>query len=159
MALTEQKTKLGELVTNKNSLEKKYLFSSNISADVYERHSSQLEWEINATHQKIADLENKLSNHDIFIDKAMNVCENLSNYWVCGTSENKQRIQKMLFPEGLYIVPEKRTYLTQNMNQVFQLIPLFTGVSEGCKTKKVAITDDFSSLVAKGGIEPPTSGL
>jgi hypothetical protein len=104
--------------------------------DVYERHSSQLEWEINATHQKIADLENKISNHDIFIDKAMNVCENLSNYWVCGTSENKQRIQKMLFPEGLYIVPEKRTYLTQNMNQFFKLIPLFTGVSEGRKTKK-----------------------
>ena len=159
MALTEQKTKLGELVTNKNSLEKKYLFSSNISSDVYERHSSQLEWEINATHQKIADLENKLSNHDVFIDKAMNVCENISNYWVCGTSENKQRIQKMLFPEGLYIVPEKRTYLTQNMNQIFQLIPLFTGVSEGRKTKKVATADDFSLLVARTRVELVTSGL
>jgi hypothetical protein len=78
----------------------------------------------------------------------MNVCENLSKYWECGTSENKQRIQKMLFPEGLYIVPEKRIYLTQNMNQVFQLIPLFTGVIEGRKTKKVAIIDDFSLLVA-----------
>ena len=159
MALTEQKTKLGELVTNKNTLEKKYLYSSNVSSDVYERHSSQLEWEINATHQKIADLENKLSNHDIFIDKAMNICENLSNYWVCGTSENKQRIQKMLFPEGLYIVPEKRTYLTQNMNQVFQLIPLFTGVSEGHKTKKVTVSGDFSLLVAGTGLEPVTFGL
>ena len=34
------------------------------------------------------------------------------------------------------------------MNQVFSLIPLFTGVSEGRKIKKVAIIDDFSSLVA-----------
>ena len=89
----------------------------------------------------------------------MNVCENISNYWVCGTLENKQRIQKMLFPKGLYIVPEKRTYLTQNMNQVFQLIPLFTGVSEGRKTKKVATADDFSLLVAGTGLEPVTFGL
>ena len=89
---------------------------ANETKEVYKQRSSQLEWEINATHQKIADLENKLSNHDVFIDKAMNVCENLRKYWECGTSENKQRIQKMLFPEGLYIVPEKRTYLTQNMN-------------------------------------------
>ena len=89
----------------------------------------------------------------------MNVCENLSKYWEFGTSENKQRIQKMLFPEGLYIVPEKRTYLTQNMNQVFQLIPLFTGVGEGCKTKKVATADDFSLLVAGSRIELPTLGL
>jgi hypothetical protein len=59
----------------------------------------------------------------------------------------------------LVIVPEKRTYLTQNMNQVFQLIPLFTGVSEGRKTKKVTISDDFSSLVAGSRIELPTSGL
>ena len=158
IALVEQKTKLGELVTNKNTLEKKYLYSSNVSSDVYERHTKQLEWEINATHQKIADLENKLSNHDVFIDKAMNVCENLSKYWECGTSENKQRIQKMLFPEGLYIVPEKRTYLTQNMNQVFQLIPLFKGFSEGRKTKKVTISDDFSLLVAGSRIELPSAG-
>lgn len=73
------------------------LYSNNISSDVYERHLSQLEWKINATHQKIADLENKLSKHEIFIVKAMNVCENLSNYWVCATSENKQRIQKYCF--------------------------------------------------------------
>ncbi len=118
-----------------------------------------MEWEINATHQIIADLENKLFNRDVFIDKAMNVCENLSKYWVCGTSENKQRIQKMLFPEGLYIIPEKRTYLTQNMNQVFQLIPLFTGVSQGRKTKKVTISDDFLFLVAGTGLEPVTFGL
>ena len=158
MALTEQKTKLGDLMIKKNKLEEKYIYGDDITKEVYKQRSSQLEWEINATHQKIADLENKLSNHDVFIDKAMNVCENLSKYWEFGTSENKQRIQKMLFPEGLYIVPEKRTYLTQNMNQVFQLIPLFTGVSEGRKTKKVTISDDFSLLVAGSRIELPSAG-
>ncbi len=45
------------------------------------------------------------------------------------------------------------------MNQVFQLIPLFTGVSEGRKTKKVATADDFSLLVAGTGLEPVTFGL
>ena len=86
MALTEQKTKLGDLMIKKNKLEDKYIYSDDITKEVYKHRSSQLEWEINATHQKIADLENKLSNHDVFIDKAMNVCENLSKYWECGTS-------------------------------------------------------------------------
>jgi hypothetical protein len=90
-----------------------------------------LEWEINATHQKIADLENKLSNHDIFIDKAMNVCENRGKYWECRTSENKQRIQKTLFPEGLVIRPVKRTYLTSKYQPLFSCNPnIYKGFGE-----------------------------
>ena len=61
-----------------NTLEKKYPFSGTIRSDVYECHSSQLEWEMNATQQKIADLENRLFNQDVFIDKAMNFGDNLS---------------------------------------------------------------------------------
>ena len=61
--------------------------------------------------------------------------------------------------EGLVIVSEKRTYLTRNMNQVFQLIPVFTGVGKGRITKKVATADDFFLLVAGTGLEPVTFGL
>ena len=53
-----------------------------------------------------------------------------------------------MFPEGLVIRPFKRTYLTSNINPFFRVIPIFTRVLERRKTKKVAIIDDFSLLVA-----------
>ena len=58
------------------------------------------------------------------------------------------RIQKTVFPEGLVIRPVKRNYLTSNINPFFRIIPIFTRVVERHKKKKVAIIDDFSSLVA-----------
>ena len=68
--------------------------------------------------------------------------------WGSADLETKLWIQKTVFPDGLVIRPVKRTYLTSKINPFFRVIPIFTRVLERRKTKKVAIIDDFSLLVA-----------
>jgi hypothetical protein len=62
---------------------------------------------------------------------------------------NNQTIQKVVFPHGLVVIPENRAYLTDNMNQVFSLIPFLQSVSEGGKKEKASKIADLSLSVAR----------
>jgi len=55
--------------------------------------------------------------------------------------------------------PKNRSYLTDNMNQVFKLIPCLKGTSEDAKKEKVGNNADLSPVVARRRLELPTSGL
>ena len=56
-----------------------------------------------------------------------------------------------------YLVSCKHKRL--RVNYFFRRIPLFSRSLQWRKTKKVAITDNFSLLVAGDGFEPTTFGL
>lgn len=45
----------------------------------------------------------------------------------------KDKVQRAVFPEGLVIYPEKREYLTKNMNRIFELSGR---ILDDCKSQK-----------------------
>ena len=107
----------------------------------------------------IDDLRKKLSNSEMFINEAIDIARNIKYYCDSSDLETKLKLQKTVFPKGLWINPLHRGYLTRHVNYFFRRIPLFSRSLEWRKTKKVAIIDDFSLLVAGIGLEPMTFGL
>ena len=100
-----------------------------------------------------------LSNLASYIEHTVRIACELGSYWNCGDFEVCQKIQKLLFPEGVIWDKENRSLLTENGNKLFDL--LFS-VSDTYKNKNAQKKDkpfDLSSLVAGGGLEPPASGL
>ena len=95
----------------------------------------------------------------MFINEAIEIALNIQYYWDSSDLETKLKLQKTVFPKGLWISPSQRGYLTRYVNYFFRRIPLFSRSLEWRKTKKVAIIDDFSLLVAGIGLEPMTFGL
>ena len=154
-----QRKLLSESEEQLKNLERKFLLGNSIGEDIYFKYRNEIEPEILNRKGIIAELESRLSNHDIFMGKAIEVCQNISKHWEFGDTDNRQRIQKVVFPEGLVIVPENRVYLTDNMNQVFSLIPCLQSISEGVEKEKASKIADLSLSVAKTGVEPVTSGL
>jgi hypothetical protein len=73
--------------------------------------------------------------------------KNLSNIWVSGEYETKLSVQKLLFPEGIVIDPEDRTYRTSNLNPIFGLIHSFTGGNDSGNKKRTGRNTDPSSVV------------
>ncbi len=98
------------------------------------------------------DLRKKLSNSEMFINEAIDIARNIKYYWDSSDLETKLKLQKTVFPKGLWINPSHRGYLTRYVNYFFLRIPLFSRSLERRKIKKVTISDDFSSLVAGTGI-------
>lgn len=156
--ITEQKRHLKELEEKLSKLEEKYIFEG-LKREVYEKYKDNLDSEILKDSQSIEEMESKLSNHSEFIDKAIDVSENLSKYWGSGSCSIKNRIQKTVFPKGLVIDPQNRTYRTKNINTVFVLTNRFSEDNKGSKKEKAGENTGQSYQVAGARLELTAFGL
>ena len=91
-----------------------------------------------------------------FVDRAMLMCCQLGDLWVDGDFESRQELQKLVFPSGIFLDKENCNYRTENENEVFKIMRLF---SSNYKKEKQKATDDFSHLspfVGMRRLERPT---
>lgn len=149
------KVRLEEMM---DKLQHKYIYDD-LDPDIYENEKLKLNNDKLKNEQNITELESKLSNHEIFIEDAVQVVQNISKYWNSGDLDTKHRIQKTVFPNGLVLNPLERKYLTKNINRVFLVKPSKSNKNKGMETKKVGENTDLSCKVAGAGLEPTTFGL
>ena len=128
--------------------------SSNITVEF-----ADLGFELIEIEEKLEDFKIKISNLDKKVSELIEFSKNLSNIWVSGEYETKLTVQKLLFPEGIVIDPEDRTYRTSNLNPIFGLIHSFTGGNDEANKKRTSSNTDPSCVVARAGLEPATFGL
>lgn len=130
-----------------------------VDEDVYSDAIADLEAEKRATEAELEKISVNLSNLASYIEDAIRIACNLGSYWNMGDFETSQKIQKMVFPNGVRWDKENRAYLTEFGNLFFDLM---FSVSNNYKNETAQKKDescDLSSLVAEGGLEPPTFGL
>ncbi|WP_035640627.1 recombinase family protein, partial [Flavobacterium gilvum] len=140
---TEAKDEMKSLVSQKKDLEIKiknlddrYFNNPNFGDEKYNKYVLQFEADLKEIEGLIELNEKKLSNHKIHVEKVVEKIKNISDCWAGGDVENKMRIQKLVFPEGLSIRAENREYLTNKVNGIFDLIPVVTRGYEGSKNEK-----------------------
>ena len=136
-----------------------WLSSTNLSSDKYKLYQDQIIQEKAEKEQRLYDLRKKLSNSEMFINEAIDIARNIQYYWGSSDLETKLKLQKTVFPKGLWINPSHRGYLTRHVNYFFRRIPLFSRALNWGKMKKVTVSGDFPLLVAGTGLEPVTFGL
>ena len=71
-----------------------------------------------------------------------------------GDFEVSQKIQKMVFPNGVRWDKENRAYLTDFGNLFFDLMFSVSDTYKNDNAKKEGKSDDLSSMVAPTGLEP-----
>ena len=110
-----------------------------------------------AEKQKIEkQLENeplKKSNLTKHINKYLEIACNLTTLWSNGNYEMKQRLQFMLFPEGILYNKKKDNCRTLRLNAVFTLIGTFTANCEGEKDREESFFDALPISVVPTRIE------
>lgn len=84
----------------------------------------------------------------------MKIAENISTAWVLVTFEQKQRLQRLVFPEGILYNKEKGVVRTEKVNSLFGSIQLLQRVVE--ENKKGNLEKDYLEIakVPTKGIEP-----
>jgi hypothetical protein len=97
----------------------------------------------------------EISNLDYYIEKSIELSQNIHNYWQLGSLDIKRKIQKMMFPEGIVVDTTRRVYLTSKVNSLFLAKSQFMRSSEGIKEKLPIKNDEESSLVAEGALYWP----
>ena len=140
------------------SVEDKFI-NDLIDPELYQRKKNEINEILNDLRQKREKLNIDLSNLNSKLEKAVEILGNISKIWSSGSIGVKQKIQNLIFPDGIFISPKNREYRTSNIQVIFQLILDLTRDSEGQKKDSPINLTDESSLVAGTGLEPVTFGL
>jgi site-specific DNA recombinase len=150
--------RIKELKTKKETLDSRFAFGE-IKKELYNRFNDPLAAEIVKIEGELDDSQIKISNLDKKVSELIEFSKNLNKIWVSGEYETKLYIQKLLFPKGIVINPEDRTYRTSNLNPIFGLIHSFTGGNDDANKRRTSSNTDPSCVVAGTGLEPVTFGL
>ena len=108
-----------------------------ISKNEYELHKSLTEEKLFDLRQKQSELTQKRSNLDIKLEKWTYFVRIISKIWGYGTLVEKQKLQKLMFPEGIMIDPVSRQYRICKIQSLFSYILYMTTDKEGQKKRLI----------------------
>ena len=143
--------KVKDLEKELDTLDERYAFGTFDDDNLYRKYRSKKQSEINQVRERLQGTEFEISNLDYYLDKSVEITQNIHKYWQLGSLDEKRKIQKMVFPEGVVVDTNNRTYLTSKENSLFLAKSLFKRDSEGINKKLPIKSDEESSLVAGTG--------
>jgi site-specific DNA recombinase len=152
------KKTLAELESKIESVEERYALGE-IDADIYKKFKGKYETQRRELQSKIKNPTIASSNLNNAIEKALQLSASLQDIWVNGDLKQKQKIQHLVFPNGLgYDKPNDRVRTTRE-NTIFSVIPSLSIKIEDIKKGEPIPLNQFSDLVIAPGFEPGTYSL
>ena len=127
-----------------------------ISDEVYQTTLKHLNTELAEISRGLEEASKNLSNMVKFVDEAVAMSCKLGTLWNSGNFENRQSLQKLLFPTGILYNKENDGYRTDNENEVFKIFRRLSVSYEDKKEKATSEIIRLSPSVGKRRLERPT---
>jgi site-specific DNA recombinase len=134
-------------------LEERFI-NREIDREMFERYRQKFGQEKQALEAELQKGKGKLSNFSEYVEKSLLMASQLASLWQQGEQPVQEKLQYLLFPEGVQYEHEKGQYRTGRMNAIFSLIHSLSTASNTKKEGKTDADDQFSPWVAPPGIEP-----
>ena len=96
-------------------LEQRFI-DEELTKDLYQKHSQQTAAELAETEAKMNQRGVEVSNLEKAIEKAIEFAEKLPSLWDLSDYEGKQKLQFLVFPEGIHYTTQKGWCLTPKIN-------------------------------------------
>ncbi len=145
--LADYRTNLTKISKKIERLEERYI-DEEISKELFNKHHGRLNREKEEIQEQIENSMIKSSNLEKCIEWTVDVSTKLNDMWTFEDFENSERLQKVIFPEGITYDWENRQFRTSRVNSFFLAIPQLKVVSIN---KKARETEIFPISLAKSG--------
>ena len=147
------KKHLATVRTHIATAKKRYAIGA-IEQDVYREVVGDLERDKVKIEAELENASANLSNFERYINTTMAIASDIGSYWNKKDFQTCQKIQKLVFPDGVKWDAEKRCYLTEAVNPVFEMMRSISGSYKSDENKKQDTSCDLSCVVAGVGLEP-----
>ena len=145
----EKKAVLSSLKKKKSECEGKMkkcrikFATDKIDEDTFEITMQSLQEDLQGIDLQLTECNQDLSNLEVRIDEIFVMCCNLVSLWKNGTLETSQKLQNLLFPEGIFWDKEIGGYRTEKENSALAVMRRITSL---CKNNKEEKSVEISSL-------------
>ena len=150
------KKRITELTNQIDILEERFVLNE-ITGEMFTKFSKKYKEEIDKIYEENTQHGNLSSNLNKAIEKSLKIAENISQMWASGDFYDKQKLQYLLFPEGMLYDKENGTVRTTKVNCFFKQIAIETRVSAEIKKGNLSQDCLLGSSVGMAGFEPATS--
>ena len=144
------KDKLKEIQVKKLKLEERFI-NEEIPLDLYKKYNEKYNLEEQELKQQVGNYLEISSNLEIAIKKGLKIAQTICQLWVSSDFDNKTKLQKLVFPEGIAYDRQKNEFRTFRVNIIFALIADLASVSDVNKNGQSVKIDRKSRLVANIG--------
>lgn len=152
-AITESrliKKKISEKHSQIEKLEVKFV-EGDINKELYEKFNSKYQKEVEILEKELTNYDFHSSNFEMVIEKSLEIAQNISSAWVSASFEKKQKLQNLVFPEGLLYNKVKGVVRTPRVNSLFASIePLVRVLAENKNGDSIKNRQKFSSVPGTG---------
>ena len=94
------------------------------------------------------------SNLEKAFEKGLKIAANISQAWADADYATKQKLQYLIFPQGIMYNKEKDTVRTSKVNSLFGCIPLLARDTAEKQNGDLLQDHHFGSSVVRPGFEP-----
>ena len=123
-------------------IEERYVLQE-ITKEMYDKFNGRFREERTKILEQLQQMDFNLSNLNKYINYSLTLSSKLQEMWDLSDLREKEKIQYLVFPEGIYYDRKNITYRTERVNIVFELIYSFT---EGLKENKRGQASSFAGL-------------
>ncbi len=127
-----------------------------IDKDIYNTTSDHLNDQLTQIHKALQEAECDLSNEKKYIANVIAMSCKLGTLWQEGNFRTRQKLQNLVYPNGILYDKHLGSYRTENENEVFRI---FRTISTGYiidKEKAAKENTPLSPSVGKRRLERPT---
>jgi DNA invertase Pin-like site-specific DNA recombinase len=145
--------KLNEVNKKIETLEERFAFGE-IEKELYDKFIFRLREERNEISRSLSESSFESSNLSKMVEKSLELACNLQNIWNLGNYRIREKLQYLVFPQGILFDRKNEVFRTREINSIFLQIAL---VSQNLGTKKEGETGaspSLSHLVIPEGFEP-----
>lgn len=127
-----------------------------IDKETYELTFEHLSNQLQVATQELNKGSLQISNLEKLISHSLKKLQNLSKIWLSVDLEEKRRVHKRLFPEGIFYNVKNHEYLTRKVNGFLFLTDYFSTQYTQNKNGTSHYFDEKSHLAPPAGLEPAT---
>jgi site-specific DNA recombinase len=139
--------RLKEINGKLTRLKERFVLHEEISRADYDEFSEQLRAEKQTILRELEQVQQKSTNLMKDIEECVKICRNLAVLWEKGDYRDKQRVQKIAFPEGMYYSKKTDTVRTPRVNELIRVSSELSKILGQKRTGENICVDASSRLV------------
>ncbi len=149
---------IDDLTKKIDRLEERYI-AEEIDRDMFLRYKEKFVSERTELQKALAKTNHTVSNLEDHMEQILSLASKLTPLWGLQDYEGQQKLQFLVFPEGMLYNRKNDECRTERVNTIFSTSAALARISGENKSGNNAIPDIVPALVVWGGIEPPTQGF
>ena len=144
------KKQLSEVNAKLEDIEESYYIKKDMSRETYDKFRLRFENDRKKINDNLSQLTIGISNPMAAIEKAVGLSVELATEWASGDIHQKNKLQKLIFPEGIVYDKKKGAFRTERVNSIFVLIASLSSVSGKNERRQTGVDSRLSPSVRVG---------